>query len=688
MPRIRPLLPRIDLRRRFVLVLVPIALGCTLAAGWSGRAILHDHIASELDGDLRTRLESRVLPLTARLHALHAQLRGVADHLGARSKAASDGWEIDAETLGPLRPFLERWPEVETVFIVRSEPGGRRVDLLDREGARTAHFTAGNGPAWVWFGEGVALPARFEPGRGAQKCAIEAAADSSAIFMRTDIVGRREPTVLGVVIRPEIFTNHVRPLSAQSGGLVRIEDLMGRVLVSAGSVALVSSPHRARLEDPSLGLRATLFYPPQRAYADLHRLERTMGSWILLAAVLTLAAIAWLTRRVVVPLERMSQTMEVVAAGDLSGRVPVEGSDEIARLSESFNTMIADLELTQGALRRQSSRLAEALQEVESVEAMKDSFLALVSHEVRTPLTSIMGGVEFLREEFGDKHDETETEFMNIVYESARRLAGFMNDAIMMASLQAQGSRISFEPFSMNTLVQGKIQAREEALRAKGLELRNFVPEQREFFVDGDWTLMAVAIEKLLDNACDHNVEGGRIEIELVDRVREEDPGDLGPLMAARGHELRNPEDQWRALRVFNTGPIIPPEKIDALFARFELTHDIDNHQRGSGLSLPIAHYVTEYHDGALLVRSVGDAGMAFYLVLGGRSSTQSRSSRPVMPAGVDETVAAARLLADAQREVEALEAEITLAEERAEARGETSAEAQGQPRRPIETSI
>jgi signal transduction histidine kinase len=342
----------------------------------------------------------------------------------------------------------------------------------------------------------------------------------------------------------------------------------------------------------------------------------------------------------------------------------VTGEDEIAQLSRSFNSMISDLHTTHVALKEQSRRLGEALREVEDVEAMKDSFLALVSHEVRTPLTSIMGGVEFLRDEFGEQHDEIQTEFMGIVYDSARRLAGFMNDAIMMASLQASRSRSSFESFSLTALLHSKFDEIVAPAAARGLVVENRMDRQREFFVHGDWTLLQVALDKVLHNAVRHNRAGGSVLVEVVERVLEDEEGDLARDTDARNGELSDPQVVWRAIRVFNTGPLIAPERIETLFARFELTHDISNHQRGSGLSLPIANYILGYHGGCIEVRPVADDGMAFYLVIPGRLSIQSRAPSSVaLPDDIDDTVTTAHIVRAAAKEVERLEAGIAAAE-------------------------
>ena len=155
---------------------------------------------------------------------------------------------------------------------------------------------------------------------------------------------------------------------------------------------------------------------------------------------------------------------------------------------------------------------------------------------------------------------------------------------------------------------------------------------------------MQVALEKVLHNAVRHNRSEGRVVIELVERILEDSDGDLPRMMTSRGVERPESAMRWRALRVFNTGPVVPPERVDQLFERFELTHDIDNHQRGSGLSLPIANYVLNFHRGCVEVRAVDDLGMAFYLVLPGRIGPQPRRGDDDHLEGVDETVAAAHL--------------------------------------------
>lgn len=391
--------------------------------------------------------------------------------------------------------------------------------------------------------------------------------------------------------------------------------------------------------------------PDGDAAVPREQLEAQLGSvhrhvWIaslgagVATALLLLLLLGQLCRR----LRALRDTMDAVAAGELHRRLPVQGEDELAQLARTFNRMVADLHTSQEALREQSRRLSEALAEVEDVEGMKDSFLSLVSHEVRTPLTSIMGGVEFLRDPSFGERDETEAEFLGIIYQSCQRLHGFMNDAMLMAQLQTNRGREGFEEFSLTALLHAKLRELDGEIEREGLELDDRVRGGGEVLLEGDWTLMAVALGKILHNAVRHNRPGGRIELELVDDILEAQRS-CQELQVSRGVSLPGPGLEWKALRVFNTGPVIPPGRRPALFDRFSLAYDIQNHQRGSGLSLPIAAWVMDHHRGHIELTDVGGEGMAFYLLLPVRQ-LEAPAELPDAPgAGLDATVAAGRLV-------------------------------------------
>ena len=641
---------RLNLRWRFLLVLLPITLGTTLSMGLIARQFLVASHEREVRANAQSRLQAQVLPVGTLLRAIEFGL----DRLSMENDA---------------RAFLAQWDEVEALFTARREGDGVRLTRIDRGGSHDEVFALDSAPMWVRRSLGVMSMT---------------AATCSVLDARLQHAGSEGDQVLwlqrngsdatgsvGAILRPATFAPALAASVGERGGMeiarVILLDACGHPLAWNGEpvelAPLDPDLVAVRHAEAQVGFEVVQLLSARELAGGLARLDRALllvggGAFILISLVILL-----LTRRVVVPIERLTRTMGDVARGDLSQRLPVSGSDEIAQLSRSFNTMISDLHTTHVALKAQSARLTAALHEVEDVEAMKDSFLALVSHEVRTPLTSIMGGVEFLREEFGDGYDDTQKEFMGIVYDSARRLAGFMNDAIMMASLQASRSRSSFENFSITALLHSKFDEIVAPAGRRGLRVENRMDIQREFFVHGDWTLLQVALEKVLHNAVRHNQPEGQVVVEVVDRILEDDDGDLDRIMTARGLEIADPQMHWRAVRVFNTGPVIPAAKVEGLFARFELTHDISNHQRGSGLSLPIAHYVLGYHGGCIQVRAIEHEGMAFYLVLPGKLSIQARVAAVDLPSGIDETVTTAHFVRAAAEDVERLEAGIEAAE-------------------------
>lgn len=685
MPRVLSL-ARSSLRWRFLLVLLPVTLGTTLSVGLIARQVLVNSYERESRTRALVQLQAQALPLEARL-------RAVGQGMERLTTLGVEGTE--PTILEGAAFFLAQWDEVEALIVADPSGGIGRYTRADRTGVHREALDRESAPMRMLRGRSRV---GRDGGEGTVRLLSAAEEDREYVWLQTQ--ARDDGSFAGAILRREAFVPALAPLlHSRDGSLparVLLFDSRGRSIAwdpdaatatRTGSETLAAD-RGARREDPrddeltvrqvapDLGLAVVQVLPAAEFVAGLARLDRALllfecGAFFLIALVILLLA-----RRVVRPIERLTRTMGDVARGDLSQRLPVNGEDEIGQLSRSFNTMISDLHTTHVALKAQSARLAAALQEVEDVEAMKDSFLALVSHEVRTPLTSIMGGVEFLREEFGNDYDATQAEFMGIVYDSARRLAGFMNDAIMMASLQASRSRSNFESFSITALLHSKFDEIVLPATAQGLRVENRMDAQREFFVHGDWTLMQVSFEKVLHNAVRHNRPGGQVIVEVVERILEDQDGDLDRLMTARGIEPFDPQMQWRAIRVFNTGPVIPEDKVEGLFARFELTHDISNHQRGSGLSLPIAHYVLGYHGGCIEVRAVGSEGMAFYLVVPGRLSVQARTAAVALPSGIDETVTAARLVQAAAEDVERLEAGIeeAEAEDRRQrfARGET----------------
>ena len=352
----------------------------------------------------------------------------------------------------------------------------------------------------------------------------------------------------------------------------------------------------------------------------------------LLALAIAVLLVTRVIGRVSDRVTNLARHLALVARGDYSRRLPKGADDEVGHLIEYFNHMADSLDETQRQLTEKTRHLEAALENRQLLDHAKDDFLVLISHEVRTPLTSIMGGVDLLKgllkRMSGDQRAELERlnvgEVVGIVEHSAERLRSFMNDAIQMTSIQSSDKELVLRPESIGSLVELGLCGVREMAQMRDITVVNSLETEQQWCVLCDAKVLKLAFEKVLKNAVAHNHDGGRVEIREVDEV----PGGGRPAALQRPEEIMRLASQpsfgqwsdvpvtWRIIEIFNTGEAIPPERCAALFGKFELVGRIENHQRGSGLSLPIAKSAIEQHGGSIAVTSSPGEGNYFHLLL------------------------------------------------------------------------
>ena len=236
-----------------------------------------------------------------------------------------------------------------------------------------------------------------------------------------------------------------------------------------------------------------------------------------------------------------------------------------------------------------------------------------------------------------------------------------MNDAILMTALQSSDSRVAYEAQNLGDLCLLVLSSLQNPVGDKGLRVDMELPAEGDWIGYFDRELIVIALEKLLRNAVQHNYPGGRVRIREATLVPDslqsteiwpKPPLDL-PKLPAYVRD-RQPRLGWRTIEIFNTGPVIPEEKLDKLFRKFELVGRIEHHQKGSGLSLPIVQAVLENHGGRVAVESYTGTGNFFYLtvpVLELRPVSGDQQGQGFGGAAADEEIG---VVADpARREVE-----------------------------------
>jgi two-component system OmpR family sensor kinase len=292
---------------------------------------------------------------------------------------------------------------------------------------------------------------------------------------------------------------------------------------------------------------------------------------LLVAALLGLGLAAALLR----PLARMRATAQQIGDDrDFSHRMPVDGNrhDELGRLSQSFNQMLAELE---------QSNL-----DLKSTLDSQRRFVADASHELRTPLTSIRTNVEFLSRVPGARPEDRGAALNDILAE-LRRMESLVGDLLALARLEAAASRSVKRTFRLDHLVAD---VHREAVRVAPPELEVALGPVPEVWVSGDRDDLRRAVWNLVDNALKYT-NAGRVDLRLsaVDGVAELDVRDTGIGIAAS--HLEHVFDRfWRAPGVRGTA--------------------------GSGLGLAITKWVAQAHDGTVAVESAAGQGTTFVLTL------------------------------------------------------------------------
>jgi len=241
----------------------------------------------------------------------------------------------------------------------------------------------------------------------------------------------------------------------------------------------------------------------------------------------------------------------------------------------------AEAETAQRLLTEQNERLREA-------DRLKDEFVALISHDLRTPLTSITGYVELALE---DDLSEDLRGYLQVVARNAERLLALVNDLLFVARLQAGKMSLESGEVDLVKVVRDGVRSMEPRAAAKGVTLTCAVEAVPT--VNADRGRVLQLLDNLVSNAIKFTPAGGSVHVSL---------GRAGDRVA---------------LEVADSGIGIAPEDQRRLFERFfRAENAVERQVPGTGLGLYISRVIADAHQGKLTVRSELDEGSIFRLEL------------------------------------------------------------------------
>jgi PAS domain S-box-containing protein len=263
-------------------------------------------------------------------------------------------------------------------------------------------------------------------------------------------------------------------------------------------------------------------------------------------------------------------------------------------------------------VKERTGELEHAYEELKELDRMKDEFLSLVSHEFRTPLTSIMSFSEILMN-YPEEDSTNQKEFLSIIHSESKRLTRLVNNVLDLSKIQARKMEWRFQKGDVKIILEKAIKSVKTLFAEKDLLLECDIDDELPSVIVDEDRIFQVLIN-LLSNAVKFTNKGGHIGIaaKLLD-----------------GEEVGNAADLVH-ISVSDTGIGILPEDLDRIFEPFRQCGDTLNEKpRGTGLGLSICREIMHAHRGNIWAESVYGQGSTFHIVLPIKILAMASSPQP-----------------------------------------------------------
>lgn len=270
---------------------------------------------------------------------------------------------------------------------------------------------------------------------------------------------------------------------------------------------------------------------------------------------------------IVKPLTRLTTAIKELSNGNYNVRVDNVGQDEISKLNQGFNQMA-----------RQLAKQDETRQK----------FISDISHEFQTPLTSIQGFANILKEE--DLPKEQRVKYANIILYNSKRLSSLAKNMLQLTLLDREEIELEISNYSLVNQMNRVISTQENQATEKNIEIV-FETPKKDIFIDGDEQRLEQVWTNIISNAIKYTNEGGLITITMKKSSKDIE------------------------VSIEDTGIGMSKEVVSHIFERF-YREDKARNVEGNGLGLAIVKSIVDLHHGKIDILSQVDVGTNFIVKL------------------------------------------------------------------------
>jgi len=290
----------------------------------------------------------------------------------------------------------------------------------------------------------------------------------------------------------------------------------------------------------------------------------------LIAVLVSVIAVFYTTTRLTRPFMEINDIVQKYSKGDYNVRIPISSTEEATQLAVSFNAMADQLK---------------------DLEATRRSFVANVSHELRSPLTSMKGFLEAMQD--GTIGPEEHEKYIGVVLSETQRMATMVNDLLDLARIESGKTALKLEIFDINELIRRTLITFEARIYEHRMEV-DVKFAQDQYYVEADSAQISQVLRNIIDNAVKYSPDNSKLRIATYAMRREV------------------------YVSIQDSGQGIPEEDVPHVFDRFykvEKAHT-PTKQSGTGLGLSIVKRIIDQHGQTITLKSAKGKGSTFTFTL------------------------------------------------------------------------